>query len=116
MGWFYFILIIIMFLVIIIFLPQFLLKRAVRQVVWIFRNNHATSPATAKTLDELNLTQPGFLQRMVSRRDYKPMAIDLMSKEGIIIMLEEDRCYLSEEKLTGSVLSQRAKVPPPGLK
>jgi hypothetical protein len=116
MDWLYVILFIIIGLLFIIFVPQLLIKRAMRQVVRIFRKKGATSPMTAMTLDELKLKPLSMFQRMMSRRDYKPMAMDTMKQQGIIIETENNKYYLSEEKLAASVINQKANIPPPNLR
>lgn len=79
--------------------PRWLMGRAVRQVIWIFRKNDATDSKNARTIDELGLTPPGILERMMRRRDYKPHALDSLRQAGVIQETDEGKLYLSEEKL-----------------
>ena len=83
----------------IFFIPRWLLKRAVNQVIKIFRENNATDRKNAKTAEELGLTPPGIIERMMRRRDYKPHALNALIKAEIIQSTEDGKLYLSEEKL-----------------
>jgi len=86
-------------------IPQILLKRAVNQVLCRFRENKALSVKTAKTAEELNLVPRGIFEGMLQGRDYKPYALDMMKKGKIILTTEDEKLYLSEEKLAASKLS-----------
>ena len=55
-------------------LPRMRMKRAMSQVVAIFERNNALDARSAKTIDELRLRPPAFLERMLRRRDFKPSA------------------------------------------
>jgi len=81
------------------FIPRWLIRRAARQVVEIFRARNATDGKTARTVDELGLRPPGMLERMMRRRDYKPHALNALMKVGVIQATEDGRLYLSEDKL-----------------
>ena len=78
------VLLIILFLVVIIFLPMLLNKRAVIQVIQIFKKHGAIDAESAKSIVELELTKPSFKDRMMRFRDYKPAAL-----EGLIHPLFE---------------------------
>ena len=84
------------------FAPRYLLKRAISQVLTIFRESHAVDKRNAKTLIEMGLGPATFYQRMMRTRDYKPYAIDILSKNEIIMMTDDGRHYLSEENLAMS--------------
>ena len=86
--------------------PRWLLRRAARQVIKIFREYNATDSKNAKTIDELGLRPPGMLERMMRRRDYKPYALNALIKAEVIQQTEDGRLYLSEEKLTASGLEK----------
>ncbi|MFP4641498.1 MAG: hypothetical protein ACLFPU_04885 [Dehalococcoidia bacterium] len=85
-------------------IPRFRMKRAVNQVIKIFQESQAISPDTAKTIDELGLRPPTFMQRLMRRRDFKPYALQALIQGNIIRMTEDDRLYLSEEDLASSNL------------
>ena len=80
-------------------IPRWLTRRAAHQVIKIFRENNAIDKKNAKTADELGLTPPGVLERMMRRRDYKPYALNALISAEIIQRTEDGKLYLSEEKL-----------------
>ena len=80
-------------------IPRWLTRRAARQVIKIFRGHNATDAKNAKSIDELGLVPPGMLERMMRRRDYKPYALNALTKAEIIQATEDGKLYLSEEKL-----------------
>ena len=82
-----------------VFIPRFLTRRALLQVIAIFRLNNALYPENAKTQEELGLNPVGYLQRITLRRDYKPNALMILINEGVIISTKDDRLYMVEEKL-----------------
>jgi len=57
------------------------------------------SRQTAKTIEELGLTPPDFLQRLTHLRDYKPQALKILIKQGIVNRTLDGKLYLLEEKL-----------------
>jgi hypothetical protein len=63
------ILIIIAGLAIVFFVPQLMLRRAIFQIVRNFREQNATTPNAARTLEELRLQPRSYLQRITSLRD-----------------------------------------------
>ena len=89
-------------------IPGWRLKRAIRQVVQIFRKTNATSVKNAKTVDALGLRPLGFFERMLKLRDYKPYALTVMMSAGVVLQTEDGKVYLSEEKLGASTLSKYA--------
>ena len=85
-------------------IPQFMMKRAVRAVIRIFRDNHATGIKEAKTAEELGLQPKRLVERMMKPRDYKPRALQLLMSQEIVQMTEDGKLYLMEEKLDASRL------------
>jgi hypothetical protein len=81
-------------------IPRWLIRRAARQVIKIFRAQNATESKNARTIDELGLRPPGMMERMMRRRDYKPQALDALVQVGVVKVTEDGKLYLSEEKLT----------------
>ena len=81
------------------FLRTVFTRRAIFKVVKIFYQHHALGMNEAKTLHELGLERPDFLQRMMKARDYKQYALEILLKRGIINMNEDGRLYMVEEKL-----------------
>lgn len=90
-------------------IPRILIKRAISQVIFIFRRSQATSTNQAKTIDELGLKPRSFLEGMLKTRDYKPYALDMLRQQEIVRMTPEGRLYLSEEKLSSTGLENRAR-------
>ncbi|TES83174.1 MAG: hypothetical protein E3J92_03505 [Dehalococcoidia bacterium] len=88
-------------------IPRWRLKRAVRQVIAIFRRNSALDKKTAKTIDELRLKPRGFADGMFHLRDFKPNALDTLVKAGIIQDTEDGRLYLAEDALMTSGIEGR---------
>jgi hypothetical protein len=89
------------------FIPRWRLKRAIRQVIAIFRRNGALDKKTAKTIDELGLKPRGLAEGMFRGRDFKPYALNALAKAGIIKSTEDGRLYLAEDALTASGLEGR---------
>ncbi|MCJ7426464.1 MAG: hypothetical protein MUO17_04975 [Dehalococcoidales bacterium] len=88
-------------------IPRWRLKRAIRQVIAIFRQNSALDKKTAKTIDELGLKPRGFAERMFHGRDFKPYALNALVKAGIIKGTGDGRLYLAEDTLMASGLEGR---------
>ncbi|HSB05360.1 MAG TPA: hypothetical protein VLK23_09205 [Thermodesulfobacteriota bacterium] len=62
-------------------------RRATSEVIEIFYQHNALRISDAKTLRELGLERPDFVQRMMRPRDYKQYALQ---------MLIQKRYYLSD--------------------
>ena len=95
-------LLIILFLVVIVFLPMLLNKRAVFQVIHIFKKHGAIDAESAKSIIELKLTKPSLKDRMMRFRDYKPSALDSLIQVGVVQGTEDGRLFLLEERLKGT--------------
>jgi hypothetical protein len=100
-----------LFLFAILAVPQFFLKRAIRDIVRMFRAHNATDPASAKTLDELGFKSRGMMENVFRGRDYKPNALNILVKSQIVIMTEDERYYLSEETLAIAPLTKSLAKP-----
>ena len=81
-------------------IPSFMLKRAINQVIDIFRKNHSLCSDTPMTIEELGLTPPTVFERMFRFRDYKPYALQFLSKIGALREIENRKVCLLENKLT----------------
>jgi hypothetical protein len=81
-----------------IFIPRFMIRRALRQTIAIFRHFRADSPEKAKTRGELGLNPADFMTRITSLRDYKPQALQILLGEGVVASTEEGKLYLVEGK------------------
>ncbi|HOG17758.1 MAG: hypothetical protein A4E73_02857 [Syntrophaceae bacterium PtaU1.Bin231] len=82
------------------FIQRFMLQRAVRQVVEIFRRHDACHAAGAKTLEELGLGPKSFMTRMTTLRDYRPDAVKLLLQGDIILSTDDGKLYLREDRLS----------------
>lgn len=97
----------IVFLALLLFMPVALTRRAVRQVLEIFRKKQALSPENAKTIDELGLRPLSFRQRLFRARDYKPRAMNALVQAEVILSTEDGRLYLSEARLADAKTEKR---------
>ena len=95
---------------VLIYLPRFLWRRAMRQVIAVFRKHGATSPSQATTLESLGLVRAGPVDRMFKTRDYRPQAVTVLGQTGIIRANEEGLFYLSEETLANSPVKDLARA------
>ena len=77
----------------------FLVKRAVTQVVDRFRTNHGLCSQGSKSIDELGLQPPSFLERIYKPRDYKPYALKMLIKTGAVRLSDDGKMCLFEKKL-----------------
>lgn len=93
------ILLTILFLALLLILPVVLTRRAVRQVIDIFKKKQAVGSVNAKTIDDLGLRPLTFRQRLLRARDYKPRAMNALMEAKIIQSTEDGRLYISEENL-----------------
>ncbi|MBN1321721.1 MAG: hypothetical protein JXA87_12885 [Thermoleophilia bacterium] len=94
-----------------IYLPRYRLRKALRHVVSSFRAQGATSPKSAKTLEELGLAQGGNPFDAVLRpRDYRPYALRALGQADILRAIPQGKLYLSEDELDRSPLKGFAKI------
>ncbi len=82
-----------------LYIRALLARRAIFRVIGIFRQHGAVSPERAKTLRELALERPDFIQRITKPRDYKQEALQTLVKRGILVEGETGKWYLAEERL-----------------
>ena len=106
MGLFYIIGFLVIFFIAAFLTQQWLLKRSLIEVVTIFQEKGATTPETARTLEELDLQPPGFLKRPAAFRNYKHRIVETLLTTGIVIVTEDQKYYLSESELTKSPIHQ----------
>jgi hypothetical protein len=79
-----------------LFLPQFLYKRAMKQVITILTRFKAFSAESAKTPRDLGLAQRGWIQNLGRNRDYKPRALQMLIEYKIVLKTADDRVYLDK--------------------
>jgi hypothetical protein len=82
-----------------LWLSAYLMKRAVTQVIGTFCEHDALRLPEAKTIDELGLRPPNFMERMTRLRDYKPYALKFLADKGIVNTTFDGKLYLVEQKL-----------------
>ncbi len=95
-------------IVVALYVPAFMTRRAMVEVVRLFYRGNALEAEDAKTLADLGLNPPSFMQRIAKPRDYKPHALRLLQQIGAVQVTEEGKFYMVEEKLHGSL--RREKV------
>ena len=81
------------------------IRRAMRQMIQVCREQNATSAKNAITMAELGI-KPRTLLRPLLLRDYKKPALDMLVKEEIIKMTEDSKFYIVEENITGTTLEE----------
>jgi hypothetical protein len=89
------------------YIRTFLTRRAIFKVIDIFYQNDALGVNDAKTLHELGLESPSFFQRITKPRDYKQFALQILMKRNIILVNEEGRFYMLEERLDQTFRKKR---------
>ncbi len=87
-------------------IPQWRLRRAIPQVIQMFRDNNAVGIKNAKTEEGLGFRRRNIMEGMFMPRDYKPRALTALIQAEIIQMTEDGKLYLSEEKLADSGFSR----------
>lgn len=88
-------------------LPRIRMKRAVNQVVAIFERKSALDLRSAKTIDELGLRPPTFLEGMMRMRDFKPYALQMLLHAGVVCQTDGGRLYLLQDKLAAVNVDRR---------
>ena len=94
------IVLIIVFVLVALVLPQFMVMRSVPKVIRIFREKNAVGGKNAKAIEELGLKQRSMIENVLRRRDYKPRALQLLLSANIVQMTEDGKLYLDEESLS----------------
>lgn len=90
---------VIAFILVVFFVPQWILVRNIPKVIRVFRSFNAINPKTAQTIEELGLNPKPMLERMFRRRDHKPRALQFMLRVAMVEVTEDGKLYLNEEKL-----------------
>ncbi len=88
---------------VVLYLPARLTRRAMHQVIGRFYQQEALAPEKAKTLEELGLTPPSFVEKLAKPRDYKPTALRLLQQMEAVQMTQDGRLFLVEERLHPSL-------------
>lgn len=82
-----------------LFISARLTRRAANRVVEIFEKCNAIGIHQAKTINELGLTPPNFIDRFTRMRDYTQNALGVLMKANIISTTEEGKLFIPEDKL-----------------
>ena len=80
------------------YISMLMTRRAVTRVLEIFKNKNAIGVHQAKTIDELGLRPPSFVERLVRFRDYRQNALKLLAQAGIVWMTEDGKLFIPQEK------------------
>ena len=94
--------VILLVVVLAFYLWRYLLIRAVRAVVALFRENNAVTSESAVPLETLGLQPIPFTRRLFRPRDYKQPALQFLGQQGIVRMVEGPKFYLDEIALKNS--------------
>jgi hypothetical protein len=81
------------------YIRAFLTRRAIFKVIDIFYQQNALGVNGAKSLHELGLENPNFFQKITRPRDYKQSALQILMKREIVLVNEDGRFYMVEERL-----------------
>jgi len=100
------VIVLILLVVLAFYLWRFMLIRAVRNVIALFRNANALTSKDAVTLESLGLEQLPLMRRLFRPRDYKQPALQLLGQQGIIKMVEGPKFYLDESALKDSNITR----------
>jgi hypothetical protein len=65
----------------------------------IFHQSHSLCSESPKTAGELGLTPQSLMDRMLRPRDYKPYALWLLIKLGIVRLSGDGKMCLPEDKI-----------------
>jgi len=91
-----------------IWFAKYRMKRTLQKVIKIFRENGALDPGSAKSRKELglqSLAERGFFERAFKRRDDKPYLFDMLTQMEIVLIVGDEKYYLSEQALKSSDIS-----------
>jgi hypothetical protein len=104
-----FVLCIILLLVLSFFIQSLMMRRAMKAVIKILRFKQSLTPETAQFANDVGIKKRSFIN-FKGVRDYKPNALQYLMNQEIILVTEDGRIYLSEEKLLQSGLEAQLGV------
>lgn len=87
------------FILVMLVVPQLMMKRAIPKVIQAFRQNNAVGEKHAKLLEEMGLKPKGLLESAGRLRDYKPRALQFLISINVIQATEDGKFYISEEDI-----------------
>jgi len=94
------------FLILLLVVPAFMTRRAIKAVLKIFQKHGALSSESAMAVEALGLKPPSFAKRIMKTRDYKPRALDFLRKIDVVQTTAEGKIFLAKEKLLSSGIKQ----------
>ena len=92
----------VIFILLMVVVPPLLVRRAIPSVIRLFRQHNAVGSRNAKAIHELGLKPRTMIERMLKGVDYRPAALQLLIKAGVIQITEDGKLYLSEENLAST--------------
>jgi hypothetical protein len=98
-GILFIILLVILFILSVIFIPYWMIMRAVPKVIKAFREKNAVGEKNAVPMEELKLKPKSIFQRMFTRRDYRQNALQFLIRADVVDITEEGKFFLNEQKL-----------------
>ncbi len=96
---FFWVILLVLFWLGVFVIPRIRLKRTLFQVMGIFRETHSLCSETPKTPAELGLAPQSLMDRMVKFRDYKPYALQLLIKSGMVRLTGRGKMCLLENRI-----------------
>lgn len=109
------VLLVIIFMLIVIaagiFIPAYMTNRATVKVVRIFREHEANDIWSAQNAMQLGIGPRGLLDQLQDpRRDYKPMALRVLIKYGIVRQTGNQKLYLNEKSFADFCLRTESSL------
>jgi hypothetical protein len=79
-------------------IPAYMTNRATEKVIRIFRQHEANDVWSAKNAFQLGIAPKGLIDQFTDPwRDYKPMALRMLLKFGIVRQTGNEKLYLNEK-------------------
>ena len=85
-----------------LWLSRIFMARAIRSLIGTLREARATTSATARTAEELDLRPRSTLRDFHVLRDYRPYALQILMRAGVVEVTEDGKLFLSQERLAMS--------------
>jgi hypothetical protein len=85
-----------------LWLSRVFMAKAIRSLIVALREAGATSSASARTAEELNLRPKSTIRDFRVVRDYGPYAFQILVRAGVVEVTEDGRLFLLEERLAMS--------------
>jgi hypothetical protein len=93
------------FWLIVFVLPHFFMRKAVLQILRVFKKNHSLCSESPKTPAELDLRPERFIGRF-SRGAYTLYALQLLIKAGVVRSTDDGKLCLLEENVPSEFLRE----------